>query len=297
MGRLTTSEVNKRLRGRSIELTSKYTHSKDRGTFRCLACGNTWNTFVNNTLQGHGCPRCVVRRPKTERKEIDRRMKKHNLCLLGEYKGDRGTHRFECLTCNFKWNRKGLPGGCPMCKKAGRAYHQHFLKLMKKDLKNRRIVLKGKYNSASLQEVSCLKCEHIWKVRLILGKVVCPKCHPHKFGASEEVVRSIIERVTGWKFPKAKPSDVPWTGGLYLDGYNRRHQVAFEHQGYQHYTWNSYFHGRTTKERKRNFAILKKRDVRKRFQCKYHDVVLLCVPYWKTPKEVEDMVRERLRLS
>lgn len=295
--RLTESEVAQRLRKASIKLLSSYTGTKDRGEFKCLICSHVWKTIIGNTLQGHGCPRCNVPKPipMLTQSVVRRRLKKKGLRFLGMYKGDKGLHEIECSLCRFRWKRKGLPSSCPQCKKSGKSYHQYFFKLVKKDLKSRRIALKGEYKSASLQKVSCLKCSHTWKARLILGKVVCPRCHPHKFGTSEEVVRSIVERITGWKFPKARPSEVPWTRGLHLDGYNRRHRAAFEYQGYQHYTWESHFFRGSTRARKLAFLALKRRDERKRIQCMRHSVVLLRVPYWKTPEEVEIMVKNRLK--
>jgi hypothetical protein len=98
----------------------------------------------------------------------------------------------------------------------------------------------------------------------------------------------VIERITGWKFPKARPT---WLRGrglqpLELDGYNARHKVAFEYQGEQHY--QSLYGEATLTRTKRN-------DTRKRITCLRRGVQLICVPYWK--RDVEAFIRSKLASS
>lgn len=91
--------------------------------------------------------------------------------------------------------------------------------------------------------LGCKICQHRWKaswVWLAVGISRCEKCYPNKYGESEDSIRIIIERITGWKFPKCRPDFLIGRNGyrLELDGYNKRHAIAFEFQGPDHYKPN-----------------------------------------------------------
>jgi hypothetical protein len=99
-------------------------------------------------------------------------------------------------------------------------------------------------------------------------------------------LRRLLERTTGWRFPKARPV---WPKGrsrspLELDGYNEKHQVAFEYQGEQHY--------RAKRFGQAALAATRRRDERKRQLCRRHGVQLIRVPYWKL--DVEQFIRSKL---
>jgi hypothetical protein len=72
-----------------------------------------------------------------------------------------------------------------------------------------------------------------------------------------------------------------------LDGYNVRHQVAFEYQGQQHYRTVPKFGGKVA-----SLIEVKRRDERKRQLCRRHGVLLIRIPYWKT--NVARFVRSKL---
>jgi predicted nucleic acid-binding Zn-ribbon protein len=173
--------------------------------------------------------------------------------------------------------------GCPKC---GHNKTLESIKIPEKEiesrLKERGVILISRFIGVAYpHRLKCAMCNSKWKSS-IYGK--CPKCNPHKFGVSEEATRRIIEKLTGWKFPKSRPTFLKGFGKapLELDGYNERHNTAFEHQGYQHYTWDTHFGGRkkSTKEKKQDFADLKKRDMRKRVQCLRHGEVGYQIGYF-----------------
>ncbi len=66
----------------------------------------------------------------------------------------------------------------------------------------------------------------------------CPKCSPNKL-IGETLARLILEHLLQLKFPSAYIKKME---GLQLDGYNSKNKIAFEYQGYQHYTKGSHFH-------------------------------------------------------
>jgi hypothetical protein len=90
----------------------------------------------------------------------------------------------------------------------------------------------------------------------------------------EKEVRRILARLTGWRFPKARPSWLKGNGRtpMELDGYNERHALAFEYQGEQHY---QPIYGKVA------LARIRANDERKRQLCRYWGVFLIRVPFWK----------------
>src|SRR5207248_10293639 len=69
----------------------------------------------------------------------------------------------------------------------------------------------------------------------------CPICSA---GVSERICRALLERMTGVRFSKARPS---WLRNkrdkqMEFDGYAPSLGVAFEYQGEQHYRQNAFFH-------------------------------------------------------
>lgn len=142
-------------------------------------------------------------------------------------------------------------------------------------------------------KLKCKACNHKWSTtwdNLRKHPNKCPKCNPHTKSASEEQAREILEHLTGWKFPRANPSDVPWLNGLTLDGFNLKHKVAFEYQGPTHYQ-PSHWH-RDGKAAEAALAKQQRNDLRKKFQCRYHGVKLIRIPYWIV--NLEAYIRDRL---
>lgn len=66
----------------------------------------------------------------------------------------------------------------------------------------------------------------------------CPKCSPNKL-IGETLARLILEHLLQLKFPSVYIKKME---GLQLDGYNSNNKIAFEYQGYQHYTKGNHFH-------------------------------------------------------
>ena len=87
-------------------------------------------------------------------------------------------------------------------------------------------------------------------------------------GSREEKCRDIFEALTGKAFPTKRPAFLknPKTGrNLELDGYCAELNLAFEHNGKQHYEFPNSFH--------------KTRDKYKRKTCKSLGIKLVNIPY------------------
>lgn len=197
----------------------------------------------------------------------------------------------KCKTCRYAWKPTWATlsqgHGCPHCgienKRLTQVEVEHRLKRV-----NPTIKILGKYEYADFPILCrCLNCLHEWKPMwsdLVRGSG-CPSCRLR----SENEVRAIVEKVTGLKFPKAGPTVVPWLHGLHLDGYNRRHKLAFEYQGPQHYELTNFGGSADTRDR---LAKRKRDDSRKRVQCWRHGVKLVSIPYYI--KDVTGYVSRRL---
>lgn len=97
----------------------------------------------------------------------------------------------------------------------------------------------------------------------------CPYCT----NKSENECREIIEAVTGKKFDKTR---LKILNSLELDGYNKELNLAFEHQGIQHYVYHpNFFHHKG----KHIFLMQLLRDEIKKRLCKKNGIKLIIIPY------------------
>ncbi len=101
----------------------------------------------------------------------------------------------------------------------------------------------------------------------------CPKCSPNKL-IGETLARLILEHLLQLKLPSVYIKEME---GLQLDGYNSKNRIAFEYQGYQHYTENSHFH---SDEKRYNSQI--DRDKLKKQLCKKNKITLIEIFEFKT---------------
>ena len=101
----------------------------------------------------------------------------------------------------------------------------------------------------------------------------CPKCSPNKL-IGETIARLMLEHLLKINLPSVYIKEME---GLQLDGYNEVNKIAFEYQGYQHYTDNSHFHGNN-----KQFEEQLKRDQQKKVLCKKNGITLIEIFEFKT---------------
>ena len=296
--KLTQGEVARRLRAVGVTLLGRYRAATWPVRVRYEACGHTGHVRAANAAGGHGCRRCADRALRLSEQELTKRCHRAGLQLRSRYLGDSAGRRIRvcCSSCGREWRMlvssllRGL--GCARCYHRTRSLPE---KTVRARLLRRGLQLDGSYsgNSEDVAAVSCRDCGHGWRTRLctLFNGGRCPSCYPRRFGVSEDEVREIVERITGWKFPPRWPE---WLKGrsrkpLQLDGYNEAHQVAFEYQGRQHYAARLQFGG------EKELAATKLRDARKRKLCQRHGVLLICVPYWK--RDVAAFVQQKLAID
>lgn len=111
-----------------------------------------------------------------------------------------------------------------------------------------------------------------WKA-VVYNDTWCPHCSSFK---TEAKVRTLLENKLN--FPLLKKRfyyDKTNKRKFYeFDGYNEEHKLAFEYQGYQHYTYPNHWH-KTTEE----FIAQKERDKNKKLFCNTMGITLLVIPY------------------
>lgn len=108
----------------------------------------------------------------------------------------------------------------------------------------------------------------------------------------EEYCRQILETYFNEPFPSARPKFLknPKTGKpLELDGYNPKRNLAFEHNGKQHYVFPNSFH-KTEEE----FLAQKARDKHKKLMCEKLGIDLIIIPYNINKSNIENFIHEEL---
>lgn len=101
----------------------------------------------------------------------------------------------------------------------------------------------------------------------------CKECAPNRL-VGETLTRMILEHLLSTKMPSSYLKSM---GGLQLDGYSKQRNIAFEYQGYQHYTKDSFFHTKP-----KDFGSQKNRDSQKKILCKKNGIILIEVFEFKS---------------
>lgn len=257
-------------------------------------CANKhqWHATIANVIhKGTWCAKCVDKTYiKLSIKECADFVKGVGVKLLStEYKNESTPMDWECSLghkwtttwCQMRARIKKNFKACPVCYENSRV---RFTIVTLKDCqqlasnKDGKLLTKG-YNGSQTKMIWECNKGHQWKAAYnsIKQGSWCPKCRVNK---NEEECRTIIERLTGLKFKKARPKWLKTSpkGILELDGYNSYHKIAFEYDGEQHYM-------PTHRANKNKVAQIKKRDILKDQLCSKQEVTLVRIPYWITNKE------------
>lgn len=101
----------------------------------------------------------------------------------------------------------------------------------------------------------------------------CKECAPNRF-IGETLARMILEHLINCKMPSTYLKSMD---GLQLDGYCNKKKIAFEYQGYQHFTKESHYH-----QTENQFKTQKKRDSLKKELCSENRIILVEIFQFKT---------------
>lgn len=178
-------------------------------------------------------------------------------------------HKFNISYNHFR-NRRICPECHKKVKKIKRVKRYKYIKEFVRKYKYKLIYIYRKTYPKLKIKVQCPK-GHVYIVKFndFQQGNRCAKCRIYK---NEEECREILERLTGYKFPKSSPD---WLGRLELDGYCEKLQLAFECNGPQHYIICHF--ARTQEKLDYNQA----NDRRKKELCEENNIYLIIVPYWE----------------
>jgi len=242
---------------------------------KCRVCGHNW-TAKYSTLKLNGCKSCAVNARTFSLDEIRVRENVPQDTQLKRLENSRV--ELICSEGHKRIQSVGLINQCSECSRLDK-----FRNTLPKS-----IVLISTYYKNPMK-LQCIECNHSWFSSPYQNQL-CRQCHPHSIFIKESEVRIIIERLTGWEFPKIKAAASPID--MELDGYNAEHKVAFEYQGEWHYRphW-SY----TSKPKALGYSALRRqklRDHKKQMRGRRAGILLIRVPYFK--RNVEAFIQAKL---
>lgn len=315
---LTLSMVKAKLREINptiIILAEDYDNSHAPLACKCRMCGHKWSPMWTSLQCGRGCPKCGFTKMRNKLgsslANVQAKLLQINPGIVIKSKQYRNNYSpivCKCQKCKHVWSSRWrylVAGhGCPNCGQIN-SHNKARAKLseIRKQLAkiDGSIEITGPYvNTHTPIKCLCKKCGKVWyptwkNLRCGHG---CPKCSGSK---SEAETRVMFEKVTDLKWPPAKPSEVPFLHGLYLDGYCRELKslkfpggTAFEYQGKHHYevcNFNGY------KDTESDLRKRKRKDRRKRIQCWRHGVRLIRIPYWVKSNNLKQYICNKLRIA
>jgi len=238
-----------------------------------------WEASFGN-IKNHGswCPKCAIkintdkqRLSIEECKEFAR--SKGGECLSETYKNNQTKIKWKCSE-GHEWNAifvsiKNHGRWCPHC--SGNIKHT-IEKCKELAISRDGECLSENYkNSHSKLRWRCHE-GHEWEAVFASIKHQgswCPQCSS---GRSEQACREIFESNLLEKFPNVRPK---FLGGLELDGYCEKLNIAFEYNGIQHYEYIPHFHRKGIEQ----FHAQQTRDRKKYKLCAERGVKLIIIPY------------------
>lgn len=286
-------EQSKLLFGDSFDYSaSEYRDAKTKIKFRCKKHDYSFEQTSNNHLKSkHPCKFCLQEARRAEFSDSIHTFKNKIRAIYGDqfdfnnakYVNQRTPISLKCVKHGkviTKEPQVFLRGhGCDLC-----AREESSANLSRQTLNqiNRFVVkLNGKCLSKSYFNNEAkldFECEVGHKFQKSWSAVKnslrwCPKCSPNKL-IGETLARLILEHLLQLKLPSVYIKEME---GLQLDGYNSKNRIAFEYQGYQHYTKNSHFH---SDQSRYNSQI--ERDKYKKELCKKNKITLIEIFEFKT---------------
>lgn len=294
---LTPKEVSVRIaKFPDVILVGPYNGSNQKVKCKCRRCRHQWTPIWSNLMKGKGCPRCNLIRKTVLGIRDELNYLFPSIKILSKmYTGVYGHLKLQCTICNHKWSRswhKLKSGvGCPQCQQDKQKLSIAEVKQKLFAISPSIVLLSCKYDNVKTPlKCACNQCHSTWisSWGCLRQGHGCPHCNFDNSKLEQEV-RDVVESLTGKKFPRCRPSFTKGFGQqpLEIDCFNDELKLGIEANGRQHY--QLCYHNKWNPKRLR---AQQKRDWRKRYQCWYHGVKLISVPYWV--KNVRSYLTKRL---
>ena len=289
---------------------SVYKDAKTKIKFRCKKHDYSFEQASNNHLNSkHPCKICLQESRRLAFADDMDKFKNKIQSLFGDlfdyetakYINQRTPISLKCLKHNkiiTKEPQVFLRGsGCDLCDKE--KYSAHLSKETLTEIKkfvsklNGKCLSKSYLNNEAKLEFVCNAGHSFQKSWSAVKNSLrwCPKCSPNKL-IGETLARLILEHLLKIKFPSVYIKEME---GLQLDGFNSNKRIAFEYQGYQHFTENSHFHSDESR-----YKSQIERDNYKKELCKKNSITLIEIFEFKTIRSERiplflEQVKEQLR--
>ncbi len=275
-------------------LSTKYVSANINLKWQCRK-GHVWENKPANIKRGQWCPECAGLNKMSIEEMQNIAEKRGGKCLSKKYINNYTKLRWQCVNKHiWEASPSSIKRGswCPKC--------AHNEKLNIQEMKKIAIERGGKCLSVkyiNIENKLQWQCSegHVWEAtpqKIKIGRW-CPEC---SVGLGERICRVIFEQLFKKKFTKYRPN---WlvnkeNNQMELDGYCKTLNLAFEHQGRQHYKQVDFFHSENEfKKRKRD-------DKEKQKLCKIHGITLIQIPAIPTMLEisaVKDFIIEECKKS
>lgn len=263
-----------------ICLSSQFESVIKKLTWQCSE-GHIWDADPHHVKQGKWCPVCA-QKTRTEKRKMHTieemqtfAASKGGQCLSLKFIHVKDRLLWECVE-GHQWMAtadNAINGGkwCPICA-GNRSKTLEDMQIIAFDRGGR--CLSTVYEGAHKKLLWECQEGHRWETvpSVIFRGGWCPMCSS---GLGERICREFFEQLLGYSFKKARPSWLRTSNGhqMELDGYSQALEIAFEHQGTQHYKSIDFFDSSKTKLKK-----IQEHDQRKRDLCKNNGVTLIEVP-------------------
>lgn len=239
--------------------------------------------------KGSWCPTCIVDAKKDNLETFKKIAKKlGGICISKKYINSLSKLEFQCAK-GHRW--KALPGNikrsntwCMKCSGGEKKDLEYFNNIAKP---KGFVCISKKYNHIHFPMKWKCANKHIWVATgadISKGRG-CPECTS---GIGERVCRLYFEKIFKTKFPKQRPE---WLSGELqdpheLDGYSKKLEIGFEHNGRQHYIFVKKWHINQS-----GFLLQQEKDKKRRLRCKANGVKLIEIPEinWAKGVSIDDL--------
>lgn len=265
--------------------------------------GHEWeSTFTNVVTLASWCRVCCGKAPRTlaDAQQYAREM--GGECLSATYENNHTPLLWRCEK-GHEWTAplvaRSTKSWCPKCSYVTRGKARTLDRLECGDIMAHARGLAEFYGGRCVSSTyrGC-RCKLTWEcgrghrwmnyLKAIDDGAWCRRCRT--IGRSEELVRQLMEHLTGESFERVRPRWLlsPKGNPLELDGYNDKLKLAFEYQGAQHYNEASQFSKRGAKKK---LETIQRHDAIKVTKCAELGVLLLQVPHTVGTMEMEEYLR------